>query len=564
MIQAICWVLIHSLWQGVLLALAGGGVILCTRRAAPAVRYRVLCGLLGAFLAGIAVTLYYELGMVSGGANNGGGVGISMGWLGEWCSVHAVQVVMVWMLLVVVKSLRMAVGLGYMRRMRREGSPAGAVWAERVERMGRQLGIRRTVKLLESGLVRVPMVIGHLRPIILVPLGLINHLPAGEMEAVLLHELAHIRRLDHVVNMIQQAAECLFFFNPGLLWISALLREERENCCDDEAIAQTGDRVEFVRALVRFKEHSMRGMGLAFPGNKRQLLHRVLRISKLENKSLNNWERSFLLGGCLVLLGLVLAKTNGAAAARQEEAKLRAVEVVDRGQGVLPVSPEVARVMQTRQQVAENMEWVEAQLAQLHRKAGMSGNRAEGMKGNRAEGMAGKRVDGMQAELNREQVERNKEQVERNRQQVERNRQQAERNMRLDEMNRQQAVRDQQQARSREQARSRGMAERSRAQAELSRMQAAIDRERADRDRAQAQQDRERADRDRAEAERGRALADADRAQADADRARAERNRLQSELIRLQEIKVRDQTEKDRLLEEQNRLKADLERIKND
>ena len=133
-------------------------------------------------------------------------------------------------------------------------------------RAGRQLDIRRRVKLVESVLVRAPMVIGQLRPIIYIPLGLINHLPASEMEAVLLHELAHIRRYDYVVNMVQQVAECLLFFNPGFLWISSLLREERENCCDDIAIAHTRDRVEFVRALVRFKEHSLRGWPWRFRG----------------------------------------------------------------------------------------------------------------------------------------------------------------------------------------------------------------------------------------------------------------------------------------------------------
>ena len=110
-----------------------------------------------------------------------------------------------------------------MRRMRREGLMAPAFGWKGWIVLSRQLGLRRTVKLVESALVRVPMVIGQLRPIIYIPLGLINHLPASEMEAVLLHELAHIRRYDHVVNMVQHVAECLLFFNPGFLWISSLI-----------------------------------------------------------------------------------------------------------------------------------------------------------------------------------------------------------------------------------------------------------------------------------------------------------------------------------------------------
>jgi Zn-dependent protease with chaperone function len=189
------------------------------------------------------------------------------------------------------------------------------------------------VGLLESRLVLVPMVIGHLRPVIFVPLGLLNHLPAGEMEAVLLHELAHIRRHDYFVNVLQHMAESLFFFNPGLLWLSSLLREERENCCDDIAIARTNDRVEFVRALVRFKEHALRGgAALAFPAGKRQLLQRVLRITHQRNSSLSGGEKFFFLGSCLIAVALLASVHNPTAMARMPQEALRDQEQVEQVQ----------------------------------------------------------------------------------------------------------------------------------------------------------------------------------------------------------------------------------------
>src|SRR5580693_6785286 len=98
MIQAICWVLIHSLWQGVLLALVGGGVILCTKRSAAAVRYRLLCGLAGVFLCGMGATFVYEWTMAGGKGDVDGGVGVSMNWFGDWFSAHAVQVVAAWLI----------------------------------------------------------------------------------------------------------------------------------------------------------------------------------------------------------------------------------------------------------------------------------------------------------------------------------------------------------------------------------------------------------------------------------------------------------------------------------
>jgi bla regulator protein blaR1 len=315
MIQAICWVLIHSLWQGLLFTAATGVVVLCTRRSAAALRYRLLCGLFFLFLVTCALTFVYEV-IFSGGGIGADGSGdtvagnafaTAVGVLGQYCSDHAVGIVSVWFVVCSFKCIRMAAGWGYARRIRRNGMVAApAAWRRKVSSLGRQLGIRRRVGLLESRLVLVPMVIGHLRPVIFVPLGLLNHLPAGEMEAVLLHELAHIRRHDYFVNVLQHMAESLFFFNPGLLWLSSLLREERENCCDDIAIARTNDRVEFVRALVSFKEHALRGgAALAFPAGKRQLLQRVLRITQQRNSSLSGGEKLFFLGSCLIAVALL-------------------------------------------------------------------------------------------------------------------------------------------------------------------------------------------------------------------------------------------------------------------
>jgi hypothetical protein len=446
----------------------------------------------------MGVTFIYEWTMVS--ESGGTGAGGSMNWLGDWCSAHAVQIVWVWFIIMIFRSIRMAAGWKYIWRMRREGLMAPALWVDRMDELGRQLDIRRRVKLVESVLVRVPMVIGQLRPIIYIPLGLINHLPASEMEAVLLHELAHIRRYDYVVNMVQQVAECLLFFNPGFLWISSLLREERENCCDDIAIAHTRDRVEFVRALVRFKEHSLRGMALAFPGNKRQLLHRVLRISRQENKTLSARERLVLLGGCLVLISLLMARV-GRADIKKIEERVDAISV--RPAGSRPVEaapPELLSVLQTQQQVAQNMEWVKAELNRLHHRSGRKKNNKEVQ---------------IQEKRNRIQMEVNSQQAEpgvalaQNNEQAARDREQAERD-------RQQAVRDREEA------------ERNRQQANLDKDQALRDRDQAARDREQAQKNRQQAERDRQQADRNRQQAEMARKQAELERAKADLERKQA------------------------------------
>jgi hypothetical protein len=516
------------------------------------------------------LTFFYELYRVeeSGGGSDGGLYPVAanvflvrVDGLGRYCSAHALLIVSVWFIFFSIKSLRMAAGWGYMQYLRRDGFVAApAVWAGRVNLLSGQLGIRRTVKLVESGLVRVPMVIGQLRPVIFIPLGLINHLPAGEMEAVLLHELAHIRRYDYCVNFLQQIAECLFFFNPGLLWISSLLREERENCCDDIAIARTKDRVGFVRALVRFKEHSLRGSAaLAFPAGKRQLLHRVLRISQQQNKTLNGGERLFLLGSCLVLALLLVSlhrpggwkEGDSGQAAEAEMAMVAKPAAVEAG------SQELITVIQTREQVAKNLQWVEEELNRLHHTPakGKTGRRQVKRDAGRKEG----EQDRGQAGQNPGPAERNPGPAERDGEQALKDQEQDRLKSIQDQLNKEKSLRDQletqrnQEVVEGERQRSQEVTERERQrqqtvreqeQARLDQVQAERDREQAVRDREQAVQDREQAQRDRAQAIKDRHQAELDRMQAEKDRLQTEKERIQAELNRRQAAKDQ-QAEKD-------------------
>lgn len=320
MMQAICWTLVHSLWQGLFFALIAGGVMLLTRRASAAVRYNLVCIIFFLFLAVCAATFLYELAgalpeedTVVAVVDSGSRMAAWIDALGKYCSEHAVLIVWGWLFVFTIKSLHMLGSYLYIQRVRHYGiGAAPGDWQERVNMLCRQMGIQRTVRLVESQIVKMPMVIGHLRPMILMPLGLITGLPQEEIEAVLLHELAHIRRNDYVVNFIQNVAVNIFFFNPGLLWMSSLLREERENCCDDIAIARTRDRAGFIRALISFKEHDLRlaGVANAFPGKKNQLVKRAMRIAESSNKTLDPVEKIFLTIS-LILISALVAATSG-------------------------------------------------------------------------------------------------------------------------------------------------------------------------------------------------------------------------------------------------------------
>jgi beta-lactamase regulating signal transducer with metallopeptidase domain len=136
------------------------------------------------------------------------------------------------------------------RRLRRRGvCTAAQSYQALLDRLAERLRLSRPVTLLESCLAGVPVVIGYLRPVILMPVGLLSGLPAGQIESILLHELAHIRRHDYLVNLMQIVVESLVFYHPAVWWISGVMRTERENCCDDLVVATQGDPLGYAAAL---------------------------------------------------------------------------------------------------------------------------------------------------------------------------------------------------------------------------------------------------------------------------------------------------------------------------
>jgi len=502
-------------------------VMLFTRKASAAVRYNILCGLFFGFLLLVAGTYVYEWSIAGTVAvEDGGTYAVSgRGWLGRWiealggyCSAHAVPIVWGWLFIFMFKTLRMMGSLLYTQRIRNYGvsTPPGD-WQQRLDILAGQLGIGRAVRLVESRIVKVPLVTGVFRPMIFMPMGLLTGLPAGEIEAVLLHELAHIKRNDYLVNFLQHLGENILFFNPGALWMSALLRDERENCCDDVAIGSTRDRVQFVRALISFKEYDLRRTRLAntFPSRKQQLLKRVSRIAHNTNKTLDPAEKVFLgVSGLLVLL-LVAATSDHSRAqtaqmlqlpkgnnriiqdrprmAREKEvsvvteelsgAEIRTEHMIKDDDAPVKVSPTEIKIRSAREQkiIAEKEAREKEFLADRAQQASAMTVPAMTAPAKTGPEMDQGTKDRVQAEKDREQAEKERGQAEWDRQQAERDRQQMERD-------REQALRDKKQA------------ELDARQAMKDRQQAEQDRQQADRDRQQADRDRQQADRDREQA----------------------------------------------------------------
>jgi beta-lactamase regulating signal transducer with metallopeptidase domain len=374
--RALGWTLLHSLWQGALVAAVLAGALLLLRRQRAEVRYAASAGALGLVvaLAGITFGLYLNAGaskevrlpagsfntvkteesvekalvpVSAGSAGSRSPAAVSVGsrpetavlpassssvsqtghemptvqlaaspWLAkglQYFDNHLPLLVVAWLLGLLAMSLRMLGGLLYVQRLRhRRVRPLGAAWQERLAAMAARGGVRRSVALLESALVRVPLVVGHVRPVILLPLGTVAGLAPAHLEAILAHELAHVLRRDYLVNLLQTVAEVLFFYHPAVWFVAHCVRTERENCCDDTATALCGgDPLRLACALTALAEWNQSAvvataprLALAAFGGRGALLNRVRRL--VQRRPAPPTLAEGLLAGALVLGGLGL------------------------------------------------------------------------------------------------------------------------------------------------------------------------------------------------------------------------------------------------------------------
>ena len=230
----------------------------------------------------------------------------------------------IWLVGVMVLSFRPIWGWLHVRRLQRDGlSPLNDSLRQMSGRLMRQLGIHQAVRFAQSALVEVPTVVGYLRPMVLLPASAITGLSASELELIIAHELAHVRRHDYLVNLAQTVVESLLFYHPGMWWVSSQIRKERENCCDDVAVSLTGDRATYARALARLEEQRSATPATVLAATGGSLLDRVRRLlGKQEHKFGYRSATTWLAG--LLTIGLVAAALamNGLAPADAEDSQL--------------------------------------------------------------------------------------------------------------------------------------------------------------------------------------------------------------------------------------------------
>jgi beta-lactamase regulating signal transducer with metallopeptidase domain len=331
-VQAIAWTLIHFCWQAAAIAAAFGIAARLTAHRSSHVRYAVALSALVAMLAAAVLTFAWQMApsgearmtsaadfaatdfpRIAQPGRTPGGVALAAGGeIAERMPSYLKWVDAVWLMGVCGLAFRNVGGLWMIRRLRTraEKSKAPVEVQEQFARIAAALGLKRDVLLRMSDAIAGPVTVGALKTMVLLPVSALSGLGPEELEVVLAHELAHVRRADFVWNLLQTVAETLFFFHPAVWWISGRVRHERELCCDDLALEVCPNPVVFASALFHLEEQRSRQlhMAMALDGNQgRQTLRmRIARILGEQGALAVPGERRFslaaVLAGALVLL----------------------------------------------------------------------------------------------------------------------------------------------------------------------------------------------------------------------------------------------------------------------
>jgi beta-lactamase regulating signal transducer with metallopeptidase domain len=261
-IEALGSALMHFLWQGAAIAALAAMLMDASRR--PRMRYVTGVAALALMLAMPVATFLLPDGVMLRAPSSAMLFRAASAMVASIPRPVLSWLVEGWLLGVALLSLRFAGGFLLLERKLRQQSDAPSEQVLALCRAVQQrLMIDRAIRYLECGWLQVPAVIGSLRPAVLLPVAALTGLSEAQLRAVIAHELAHVRRWDFLVNLFQILAETLLFYHPAVWWLNRRIRAERELCCDEIAVAEAGDGIEYARALALIAGRSAPGFAMA-------------------------------------------------------------------------------------------------------------------------------------------------------------------------------------------------------------------------------------------------------------------------------------------------------------
>jgi bla regulator protein BlaR1 len=340
------WTLLHSLWQALAIVLLLYSSFRIFSQLSSQAKYTLAClGMLLTFVSSIVtftLTYQHQRNAPIPFSNNGVAqlTAIHNDLISESISNPLIQlqhyidpyislIVLAWIVGTLCFSARLIGGYIYISKLRQHATFVNNAWTDKLTTLAAELGIYRALTLGQSSMIDTPMVIGYIKPIILVPIGMFNGLTTAELETIFLHELAHIRRHDYIINLLQSIIEVIFFFNPFVWIISRLVRREREYCCDDTVIGKHADTRAYAHALARLEESriSTNAFALSLGGNRNELLNRIKRI--MERSFKPKMHRDRIIPVVVLVAGLLCASwltINGDEKSTQHNSSIASVK----------------------------------------------------------------------------------------------------------------------------------------------------------------------------------------------------------------------------------------------
>lgn len=329
--EAIGWFLIHSVWQGGIIAVFLLVVLALLRNRSAQLRYYIsyaslvlivltsLYSFHNAFLyanekaqlkeaiiqnpsyLGDQFKSNYDTG-IENSALRSQNIRLNRIKLRARIQTYFPWIVSIWIIGLLIYLFRISGSLLYLYQLRKLKRIAlEQAWIKKTLQFCARLKIRRPVSISLSPKIKNPVTLGILKPLILIPASLMGGLTPEMLEAIIVHELAHIRRNDFIMNILQTLIETLFFFHPGVWYISSQIRRERELACDDIALGITSDKVTYAKALTVAQENFFlpEKLAVAFTSGKKSLLQRITRLNTKITMKTNLFEK--LTAGLLIL-----------------------------------------------------------------------------------------------------------------------------------------------------------------------------------------------------------------------------------------------------------------------
>jgi bla regulator protein BlaR1 len=306
MMHSLGWAILHSLWQGALVFVALRLILFLFPNIQSKHKYAFAYGGLLLVFGSFAVNFYQELSQLQTAVvkitEGTGSFTSSRTLLTSTLSQHPDGLnnfiinierflpilVVLYGLGILMLSLRLTINLVNVKRLRNQGInlPSQAI-TEMLNGLVAAQDITQKVAIYISSKINVPATIGFLKPIILLPVASVNNLSTEELEAILIHELAHIKRNDYLLNIIQTVVETILFFNPFAWLISAQIRKEREYCCDDEVLTYTHYPIPYAKALANLETYRTQSLAMGANGTGDHLLNRIKRIIEMKKQPVN-------------------------------------------------------------------------------------------------------------------------------------------------------------------------------------------------------------------------------------------------------------------------------------